>query len=610
MIQNAETNVTFVDAQFKDSTPEATVQRIRSILTANGIHVTEEWRETSVPYCYALSVRIDGTSFSTNGKGLSREFARASAYGELMERLQIGAIFKAGMQKDGTQAFSTGEGVYASAKKLMERNGSWYERMAQRLKRFTGIAIDPEEILTALADGQGNIILLPYYCLTTGTQEYFPKKLLSPVYSTNGCAAGNSSEETLVQALSEIVERHHMMQINDGGYSLPDIPEEVLKQFKTAYSIITFLRSQGFRVIVKDCSLGKRFPVVNVYIIDTRTGRYHTHFGAYPILEIALERALTETFQGKNIQNVTRFEDVLFKKPGEFSFTSVSNDFIVGTHEKGLSFFVGTPRYEYNESMGFQGGDNQALLQECIAFFKEQRLDILVRDHSCLGFRTFQVLIPGYSETFIHRLAPGQNEFRYKAFSTKTLKNPSAATFQDYLGTILHLEQMDNSFTSNISGVHGFIAASKLAADLTPQQSNYLMSASLAYIYYAIGQHNQVITCINAMLPACTDSEADYLICLKRYLAMKQNRRTPEETRQLLDYFHQPETVEKLYTCLSSNANPLEEFTLHCQPGACADCRIKKECQENRVSELVALIRKKSNELDFNRFCEELKSLT
>ena len=81
----------FIDGNFKDDSPLSTVEKIRNILKSNGIEVEEQWIETQVPYCFALLLKIKGLNFSTSGKGLSREFALASAYGEMIERVVLSA---------------------------------------------------------------------------------------------------------------------------------------------------------------------------------------------------------------------------------------------------------------------------------------------------------------------------------------------------------------------------------------------------------------------------------------------------------------------------------------------------------------------------------------
>ena len=599
---------TFIDAQFKDSSPIATVERIKRILADNHIEVEEQWRDTSVPYCYALSARVVGTTFGVNGKGLSKEFALASCYGELMERLQIGYIYTANIQKDGSSTFEHNQGQKQSVKQILEDNGSWYQLLADQLQRYTGVTMSPDQILTQFADEDGNLDVVPYYCITRKKPVTFPNVLKSRIYTSNGCAAGNTPEEAIVQAISEIVERNHMIKINDGGISIPDIPEEVLEQYTTAYQIITYIRRQGYRVVVKDCSLGTKFPVVCVYIIDLATGRYHAHFGAYPIFEIALERSLTESFQGKNIRNIAKYENFLHKKPGEFSFASISNEIIQGTYEKTPSFFIGEPAYPFNASVGFAGRDNKSLFRECIEFFREQGYDILVRDRSCLGFCTYQVIIPGYSEAFIHRLCLNMDERRYTNQAIKVLCNPSASDISDRLGYLMHDDLM-SKYTSNIAKVHGFVAQSKLAATAPQTLDNFLLYATKAYVYYDLGKLGQAVTCIGRMIPLSEGTETEHLICLKRYLTMKLQGYSEEETLQLLHYMHNEATVEAILGQLQRKENPLERYTLHCDLIHCDSCRLQPHCRQKRVLELAKMLREKSRSLDFSLFCQEMEQL-
>ena len=75
-----------IDEKFKDSSPVETVNKINSLLAAHGLRVTEHWSYSDVANCYALRVTVDGTAFGTNGKGVTKELANASAHAELMER--------------------------------------------------------------------------------------------------------------------------------------------------------------------------------------------------------------------------------------------------------------------------------------------------------------------------------------------------------------------------------------------------------------------------------------------------------------------------------------------------------------------------------------------
>ena len=604
--QNTDINVSILDGQYKDNSPLATVERIKGILRSYGIETMEKWSTTSVPYCHSMSIKIPGTLFSVNGKGLTREFTLASGYGELMERLQLGYVNGANGKKDGDNATEAALWKRFPAQELLERNRNWYTLLSKRAGTLAGIQISPEQIVMQYADPDGTIPVMTFYDLTNDVTAHLPVKLCKMVYTTNGSAAGNSPEETLVQAISEIVERRHQMRVITEKLTLPDIPEEVLKRYTAAYSIIRYVRSQGYRVIIKDCSLGTPFPVVCACFIDKRTGKYHIHFGAYPVFEIALERSLTETFQGRNIENICCFENFIPDNAKEYSVTGILNEMSQGTWEKPAGFFVGKPQYPYNPDAGFDGANNKELLRQCVTFFKNQGFDILVRDSSCLGFCTYQVLIPGYSEMFPHRLSAAQDELRYSGYAAKTLRNPAEAGIQDMLGLLMHMEEYKKC-TANLVGVHGFSAIAKIPASLSPLESDLLLSGSLAYVYYTLGQYGQVLKCIEAMLPRCDDQQ--YLLCLKRYLSMLLSGKKQDEIKGLLELFHRPETVQALYDCLERKHNPLEQFTLHCDMSCGENCPIRSSCFHKHSLTLAELLSRKTAALDFAKFAQELKNL-
>ena len=208
------------------------------------------------------------------------------------------------------------------------------------------------------------------------------------------------------------------------------------------FAIITHLRQNGLRVHVKDCSLSTRFPVVCVCYIDEGSGRYRTHFGANPVLEIAIERALTESFQGRNVMHVAQYEDFLYNKSHDCTAPISYEEITMGAAEKKPEFFVGQATYGWNDSVGFAGKNNKELLGELVNFFGSQGYDVLVHDASCMGFPTYQVIIPGYSEVMLGNLVQKQSMFSYLPHSVKTLRNPSVASKGDYVGFLMHIGKM------------------------------------------------------------------------------------------------------------------------------------------------------------------------
>jgi hypothetical protein len=91
-----QTVVNMVNSQnkYKDAAPFDTVKGARESLYHLGIETHEIiWRDVSSEY---FSVRVEVNEFpgvGNNGKGTTRSFALASAYGELMERLQNKKLF-------------------------------------------------------------------------------------------------------------------------------------------------------------------------------------------------------------------------------------------------------------------------------------------------------------------------------------------------------------------------------------------------------------------------------------------------------------------------------------------------------------------------------------
>lgn len=594
-------NESLRDAQFKDASPVATVEKILRILGENGIKTEEFWFESNVPYCHALRISIPGTSFSVNGKGLTQEFARASGYGELMERLQLGFTGAPGMQKDGSYSFDTTK--YPPIP-LAQLHGLRYEKLAQRLADFTDIRLTSQELLKQFATEQDTVPCVPCYNVTTATADYFPNDIRLQVYGSNGCAAGNSIEEAIVQALSEVVERHHQNHILLNDLTPPDVPEAVLQASPTAYDIIQYVRSQGYRVIIKDCSLGEKFPVVCACFIQESTGKYHTHFGAYPIFEIALERALTETFQGRNINSFAKFSDLTYDAADSASLTNVVNEFTYGTWTKSPAFFVGAPSYPYNDSVGFVGSGNKALLTECIDYFKARGYEILVCNSATLGFPTCQVLVPGYSEIFINRLYRKTSDHKYYRHSVNTLRSPSNATMQDKLGMLMHLEQMDK-IANRVRHMHGFLNNARLSADLSDHEQSLLMTATLGYVYYDLGRYSDVIKCLDQLIPHADTTQLPHLIGLKRYLTLRLQKKDDALIRDTMELFHDADVVADIY----AKGNPMDRYTLHCDLTCPNDCLLYGRCHNKRVTELDELISNKIRTLDHASFVTQLDTL-
>ena len=595
----------FIDCTFKDSTPEETVARIQSILATHGIRTEEIWQEAEIPNCHAMSVCINGTTLRSNGKGVTKALAQASGYGELMERLQMGITGSAESQKAALQPeVSNLKQIHVDA--LWQTNSAWYEALSKKLTACTGQTMSAKDILHRFADKDG-MVAVREYRMPGGKKAYFPAQIIQRIYCTNGCAAGNTPEEAIVQAISEIIERHHQLRIVHEDLTLPDIPDEVLKDFDNAWTTISYLRDNGIRVQVKDCSLGKPFPVICVILVDEKSGRYHTHFGAFPVFKIALERGLTEAFQGRTLENVTQFQKFSNKKPHQHNLSVIGNEVFFGSCEKTAKFFCGKPDFPYNAAMGFSGQDNKQLLHQCLDYLKGEGCDILIQDHSALGFPTYQVLIPGISEVMIHRLHPGLDDTRYSSAAANALRNPATAAITDGMSLLMHLQQQDQ-FGSKVRNRRDFSFCSRLPLKLDHHESEMLMIATLCHFHYAIGRTGEVVQGIDKLLTLPCLDHPGRLICLRRYFAMTQRGYDKQTIKKLLSAFH-PEDFQWLQDCLENKKNPFDDFVLHCDLESCESCVMKDHCCYHANRTLGALITAKTAQLDTDTFISFMQGL-
>lgn len=595
---------TIIDTVFKDDSPSNTVKRIKEMLKTYGIETEEKWNESGVPNCHSLRVSVFGTAFGVNGKGVTEEFALASGYGELMERLQLGRIFSAEQQKENAYEALRADDTSLPMKELLAKNRKWYTSYAELLKQQTGVVLSEEELLSQYCSADGNIKVVPFYCVNSDSVEHLPSELLDAVYSTNGCAAGNSMEEAVVQAISETVERSYSARILLEEISVPDIPEEVLQECPIAYKIISFLRENGFKVTVKDCSLGTKFPVVCVCLIDQKTGKYHTHFGAYPHFEIALQRTLTETFQGRNINEVAKFDNFFQMKKGDLDVSNLLSQLVKGTSERKPEFFMASSA-TYQKNCGFAGKNNQELLEECIRFFDEQGYDILIRDYSCLGFPTYQVIIPGFSEAFTYRLNQKKTQSQYAQFGQSVLRNPSAASVEEIMGFMMNLNQLAKRKMIQPR----FTRQTNLPLQLTAREEQYLTHASMANLYYTLGRYGETIRYIDKMLATGIDKDAEKLICIKRYLMLGAEGYGQNDVRMILEQFHLPQTVQQLYAAVSAGKNLMDPFVAHCDLQCQASCNLYGICMKKRTEELVHFINTKQQEMDHSAVGKKMSQL-
>lgn len=393
---------------YKQKTPEETVQFLQDILKNMKVEVTETWQERSSIGTYALRLDFRGTKIGANGKGVSKAYAKASAYAEFFERYQndilgprvfFGSKFPFLMSPD--------EKILSSAEIVQNANSFTSLYFSQR--GLSGVS--DEEKAKAFYDVQkvdyhiygleDKYITLPFYSIKEKKVVYLPKSTYTPFYGSNGMCAGNSPEEALVQGLSEIIERVVQRRIFTEKPALPDVPEEYIQQFPYVYEIIQKLKEQekeGYYYFIKDCSFGGQYPVAALIVYEKNTGKYGIKLGCHPDFGVAIERTLTEATQGQDLAEYSKRSSVDFTNNHVDEWKNIYNSYKFGMGQYPYQLFSKNPTYAFTPVEDVSGMDNWEILHRWIGKITNAGYDVMIRDVSYLGFPSFHIIIPGLSE--------------------------------------------------------------------------------------------------------------------------------------------------------------------------------------------------------------------
>lgn len=114
-------------------------------------------------------------------------------------------------------------------------------------------------------------------------------------WGSNGCAAGNTIEEAILQGLLEVIERDATAIWWYNKLTRPEIDLSILPTHKRTRIDNTI--SEHWHYWVLDISHDMRVPVTVAIAQHKTTQQFIFGFGCHPILTVAVERALTEMCQ-------------------------------------------------------------------------------------------------------------------------------------------------------------------------------------------------------------------------------------------------------------------------------------------------------------------------
>jgi len=579
--------------KYKDCLPEETISRIQQIFRTINLEVTELWQNESSLHTFALRLVINGTNIGTNGKGITKEYARASAYAEFLERLQNNLLSwnTIDAKKCGCNfRFAPDEKIVSLEELLaapMDPFRAFYEdkfELTAKTEEEKKNAIYRLHRIDFIRYGlEREFITLPFKSLRTEEIKYLPLSIYRKVYGSNGMCAGNSKYEALVEGLSEIMERWIQKRIITEKPVLPDVPISYLQRYEDLYQIFYSIKeNKDYTCFLKDCSFGEGWPVAGLVIIKKNTGRYGIKLGCHPDYAIAIERAFTESSQG---QDVYEYSDRswldLTNQSLEKTF-NISNSYKIGLAQYPYQLFEEKTSWEFKECTDITELDNEQIFTLYTNKMIDKGYDVLIRDVSWLGFPSYHIIIPGFSEmTEISKT--WYKALNTKLYVTELLKEPEniqkeqipviRSSFQYFSGSI-----MDNELSSYVPQYD----LSLFPYEKYHKGGNYMM----ALCYYMEGDYKSAKKQFQYLYRCCNPnaSEASQALLLMYLCEAMDTYQNIEVSAKYLNIFFDREKVETVVRSLKNQTKVLPNLFTK---------QIMQNTEENRYEDLLFCVYRK-----------------
>jgi bacteriocin biosynthesis cyclodehydratase domain-containing protein len=344
-----------------------------------------------------------GLSGGSFGKGSTAEQAEASALMESIERYS--GIFQ-GDEIRTTRRFSD----FAPGDAILPNDVLLFSDAQSRNDRASMEASEDEQTIPAAFDPSAKIEWSPVWSLRDGRFRYLPTSLLYFFYSgraafqadSNGCAAGNTVEEAIVQGFLELVERDAYAI---WWYNRTRQPEVDLSQFDDSYvrDLHSQLAATGRKLWVLDITSDLGVPTYVAILHWMQNGQENIEFGsgAHFDKRIALLRTLTELNQFLSIGMM-----------GGGTGEKPSLDGVTPLRLEEYPFLIpdGKPTGASDPGSTFGVLDNtRDQVLACVDIAKRAGLDFLVLNQTRpdVEVPVVRVIVPGLRH-FYRRFAPGR----------------------------------------------------------------------------------------------------------------------------------------------------------------------------------------------------------
>lgn len=264
--------------EYKETTPENTINFIRSILNDLGLLLLDSnANRDNIFACRVIlgNHNLTKLGIGMNGKGSTFEYALASGYAEFMEKIQNRFLCDYMHSYYGTKEFIKNLPSNSRYKEKLhqenvildfrydEREEYWpLEKVLTSFGNELMLlyhADNIEELKSILIDvikiEENHILMIPCFSQKDNDEVFIPIDLILHAIGSNGMTAGNSEKEALLHGFCEIFERYALKNIYYGELTPPTIPIEEFSE-TPVYEKIKYL-------------IEKNYPKKNTYILCT-----------------------------------------------------------------------------------------------------------------------------------------------------------------------------------------------------------------------------------------------------------------------------------------------------------------------------------------------------
>lgn len=387
----------------KDATLEESIEHFQTQLKQLGFNIEEVSWLNPVPNVWSVHIRdADAPMNFTYGKGATKKAALASALGEYFERLSSNYFYA-----DYYLGKEVAEGEF-----VHYPNEKWFPIDLEDnlppdaiLDEYLTQFYDPtlELLGTDLVDLQSSNLERGICCLPFERQRdketvYIPMNIIGNLYASNGMSAGNTKAEARTKGLCEVFERSIRNRILAEHINLPKIPAHVINRYPGIKESIDALEAKGFPIHCYDASLGGKYPVICVLLLNPQNNSCLASFGAHPRFEVALEQTISELLQGRDLKDQGLFPEPSFNNETISNQRNLETLFIDASDLNAWGLFKAEADFDFVD-WNFCGTSEEEFAR-LMAIFTEERTDVYITDYDHLGVDCCRIIVPGWSEIY------------------------------------------------------------------------------------------------------------------------------------------------------------------------------------------------------------------